>query len=171
MSVQFLALLVIAAAIVAFVLLGRGELLRFETTAASQEVINGAISQVGTKRRWSALSTSEAAATFGYHKKPSKLIAFVLLLCFVVPGIIYLVLAGKKESLAVTTSPQSGAGTSVQVASNGWRGKGAGRALRSQLGVAPEAASARTVALPEGTPVLEATQTDPTSTGISAGQS
>lgn len=79
---------------------------------------------------------------FGYHKKPSKLIAFVLLCCFLVPGIVYLVLAGKKESLSVSTTSHTGGDTVVQVVSNGSRGKGAGRRMRAQLKRATSRAAA-----------------------------
>jgi hypothetical protein len=147
MKTEVIAALIIVGGVVAWVMLRRGEALRFETTAAPGEVIHSAISFVGTKRRWAVLSNNETAATFGYHKKPSKLLAFVLLLCFIVPGVVYLALAGKKESLAVSTSARPGSNTAVQVVSNGWRGKGAGRRMRAQL---QSAAGTLAQAAPEG---------------------
>jgi hypothetical protein len=140
MSVAVIAVLVIVAAIVVFALLRRGEILRFETSAQPQEIINAAVSLVGTKRRWSTLATSESSVTFAYHKKPAKLLALIFLLMFIIPGIVYLALAGKRESLAVSATPQA-QGTVVQVTSNGSRGKSAGRALRAQLGVSPQTAT------------------------------
>jgi hypothetical protein len=124
-------LLVIFAAALVFVG-GSGEVLRFETSAVPQEVINAAITAVGTHRRWATLSQTETAVTFGYHRPPSKLLAFILLLIFIVPGIVYLVLAGKRESLSVSATTNEDR-TRVQVTSNGWRGRAAGRALKKQL--------------------------------------
>lgn len=128
-----LALLVIVGAVVAWFMLRRGEVLRFETAAASSEVVHSAISFVGTKRHWAVLSNNENGATFGFHKRPSMLIAFLLFFVFIVPAIVYLVLGGKNESLAVSTNVRQGSNTAVQVVSNGWRGKSAGRRMEAQL--------------------------------------
>jgi hypothetical protein len=117
-----------------------GEALRFETTAAPQQVVMTAVSVVGTKRRWAVLAQTDNGVTFSYHKGPNKFLAFVLFLFFIVPCILYLILAGKKESLAVQVH-QQGNQMMVQATSNGWRGKSAGRALRAQLGLAPGTAA------------------------------
>lgn len=118
-----------------------GEALRFETTAAPQQVIMTAVSVVGTKRRWAVLAQTDTGVTFSYHKGANKFLAFILFLFFILPCILYLILAGKKESLAVQAH-QQGNQTMVQATSNGWRGKSAGRALRAQLGVASGTAAA-----------------------------
>lgn len=120
-----------------------GEALRFETTSSPQQVIMTATSLVGTKRRWAVLAQTESSATFAYHKSPNKLLAVILLFFFVVPCVLYLILAGKKESLSVMVQ-SDGNQSIVQASSNGWRGKFAGRALKAQLGVA--VGSAATVA-------------------------
>ncbi len=117
-----------------------GETLRFETTAAPQQVIMTATSVVGTKRRWAVLAQTDTSATFAYHKGPNKLVALILFFIFILPCILYLLLAGKKESLSFTVHQQGNQST-VQAVSNGWRGKAAGRAVRSQLGVAPGTAA------------------------------
>lgn len=131
-----LAVLAAIVALLILVFLPGGEILRFETSAAPQEVVHSTISLVGTHRRWATLSQTDSAATFAYQRPPSKLIAFLLLLCFLVPGIVYVALAGKKESLALSTTKSKGT-TVVQATSNGWRGRQAGRALRAQLETAP----------------------------------
>jgi hypothetical protein len=74
-------------------------------------------------------------ANFQYHKGPNVLVALVLLLCFLIPGIVYILLAGKRESLIVNIDSATAGMTVVQVTSNGFRGKGAGRALRRQVSV------------------------------------
>lgn len=167
MSITLLFLLVVVGSIIAYVMLRRGELLRFQTSAAPQEVINTTLSLVATRRRWATVGTTETSATFSYHRGPRPLVAIPLFLLFIIPGILYLVLAGKRESLSVTGSPQGGA-TTVQIASNGWRGKGAGRELRSQLGVAPGAATSQVLSGQEDAAALEAATSDPTTTGVSS---
>jgi hypothetical protein len=134
MSIGLLIILVIVASVIAWFVLRRGEVLRFETMSAPAEVIHSAISNIGTGRRWAVLANDQTSATFQYHKRPSKLIAFILFWFFIIPSIIYLVLAGKRESLAVSTSERPAGGTMVQIVSNGWRGKSAGRRVQRQLG-------------------------------------
>lgn len=128
-------LLVLAGTVYAWIKLRSGEALSFETTAAPQQVIMTATSVIGTKRRWAVLAQTDTTATFAYHKGANKLLAVILFFCFIWPCILYLILAGKKESVSVLVHA-NGSQTVVQATSNGWRGKSAGRALRSQLGVA-----------------------------------
>jgi len=130
-----LALITVVGSIVGVMVLKRGENLRFETSATAQEVVNVALATAGTGRRWSVLAATDRTATFAYQKKPSLLIGFVLLWFFLVPGILYLVFAGKREALSVSVTT-SGTGQQVQVVSNGFRGKLAGRAVRRQVTVA-----------------------------------
>jgi hypothetical protein len=142
--IELLLLLVLvggAAAIVG----GRGGVLRFETSAAPAEVTATAITLVATHRRWATLSQTESAVTFAYHRPPSKLLAFLLLLCFLVPGIVYLVLAGKRESLSIATTVRDER-TAVQATANGWRGRQASRALERQLSAVIPTSPARTPA-------------------------
>jgi hypothetical protein len=133
----WLILLVLVGSVVGFVMLKRGETLRFETPSTPRQVTMASVGLVATKRRWQTLSQGDGSANFVYHKGPNKLIALIGLLFFLVPGIVYIVLAGKKEALSVNTDDSTVGMTVVQVASNGFRGKFAGRALRAQLGVAP----------------------------------
>lgn len=133
---SFLFLLILVGCVLAWWKLRSGEALRFETTAQPQQVIMTAVSTVATKRRWATLAQTDNTVTFVYHKGPNKLLAVILFCFFIFPCILYLILAGKKESLSVFVHAEGGQSL-VQATSNGWRGKGAGRALRSQLGVAP----------------------------------
>jgi hypothetical protein len=113
-----------------------GETIRFETSSTPRQVTMGAVGAVSTKRRWQTIGQGDGAANFVYHKGPNKLIALLGLLFMIVPGIVYMVLAGKKEALAVNTDDSTVGMTVVQVVSNGFRGKSAGRAIRSQFGLA-----------------------------------
>lgn len=135
-AVGLLFLVVLAACVFGWFKLRSGETLRFETTAPSSQMVMTATSVVGTKRRWAVLAQTDNSVTFAYHKGPNKLLAVILFFFFIIPCIVYLILAGKKESLSVAASSLDGRQTLVQVTSNGWRGKSAGRALRAQLGVA-----------------------------------
>src|SRR5664279_869478 len=146
----WLIVIVVIAAIVAYVMFKRGETIRFETSSNPRQVTMAAVGLVATKRRWQTLAQGDGWANFVYHKGPNKLVALVGLLFFVVPGIIYIVLAGKKEALAVNTDDSVSGMTVVQVASNGFRGKFAGRALRAQLGLAAGSLAATGQGLSQG---------------------
>jgi hypothetical protein len=145
------AFLAVTGSIVAVALMGKGEVKQFESSACPQEVINSAVTLLGTHKRWAVAMAGESTGTFSYHRRPSKIVAFVLLLFFIVPGIVYLALAGKKESFTVSATPRVGSRTLVQATSNGWRGKSAGRQLESQLGViAPDETPTAEAPLPTG---------------------
>jgi hypothetical protein len=148
---------VLIGAVVAFFVLRRGESIRFTTVARPANVVMTAIGTVGTKRRWATVTQSEQQVAFAYSKGANWLIALPLMFLFIVPGIVYLVLAGKRESLNVFIEGLGDGSSTVQVTSNGYRGKFAGRALRSQLGVASTAAVSAPLppsALPEANPIL-----------------
>lgn len=130
-----LIVLILIAAVVAFFMLRSGENLRFETSADPHRVVMAAVGIVGAKQRWQTMAQGPHGANFQYHKGPNVLIALILLLCFLIPGIVYILLAGKRESLIVSIDAGTAGMTVVQVTSNGFRGKGAGRALRRQVSV------------------------------------
>src|ERR1700680_1830535 len=133
MSVLIVSILV--AAVIAFFVLRSGETLRFETSADPHRVIMSAVGIVGAKRRWQTMSQSNHGANFQYHKGPNVLLAIILLFCFLIPGIVYVLLAGKRESLILNIDSGTAGMTVVQVTSNGFRGKAAGRTLQRQLSV------------------------------------
>jgi hypothetical protein len=137
--VSVLIVLILIAAVVAFFVLRSGESLRFTTSADPQRVIMAAIGIVAARRRWQTIAESERSANFQYHKRPNILVALILLLCFLIPGIVYIVLAGKHESLVVNIDSGTPAMTIVQVTSNGFRGRSAARALRRQVSVPTQA--------------------------------
>src|SRR5688500_16208482 len=92
--------LVFIGAVVAFFVMRRGEALRFETHAFPGQVVMAATATIAVGKRWSVAHQSEYSVTFTYVKPPSKLIALIGLMFFFVPGLVYLVLAGKHETLA-----------------------------------------------------------------------
>ncbi len=56
---------------------------------------------------------------FQDHKGPNVLVAIILLLCFLIPGIVYVLLAGKRESLVLTIDSGTAGMTVIQITSNG----------------------------------------------------
>ncbi len=144
-----ISLLTLTAGVVAFLLLRSGENLRFESPADPRRIMMAAVAIVATKRHWQVVTQSESSASFRYHRRPKALIAVVLLFFFLVPGIVYMVLAGKRESLVLNIYCDE-AGTVAQLSSNGFRGKFAGRALARQVSV-----RAGTMAM-RGTPLTNA---------------
>jgi hypothetical protein len=143
-----LIVLVLIASVVAFFMLRSGENLRFETSSDPHRVVMAAVGIVGAKRRWEIMAQGDHSGNFNYHRRPKILVAIILLLCFVIPGIVYVLLAGKRESLVVNIDAGTAGMTVVQVTSNGFRGKAAGRALQRLVSVPAGALGAG------GTPVL-----------------
>ena len=103
MSERFvlISLLVLIASIVVFFLLRSGENLRFESSSDPRRIVMAAVAIVATKRHWQVMAQSDAGASFRYHRRPKALVAVVLLFFFLIPGIVYMLLAGKRESLVL----------------------------------------------------------------------
>lgn len=134
-AASYLFLLLLIVAIVGLVILRRGEMLCFETAASADQVTMAAVGEVGGKRRWTTLSQAAGSVTFCYYKRPNILLV-LLLVIFVISiplAILYVLLAGKRESLSVYSAAVPSGATRVQITSNGWRGKSAGRAIRGGL--------------------------------------
>jgi hypothetical protein len=110
-----LILLIVIAAVVLFFMLRSGENLRFETCADPHRVVMAAVGIVASKRRWQTMDQSDRGASFRYHKQPNPIVAIALLLFLVIPGIVYLVLASKRESLILTIDPATPGIAVVQV--------------------------------------------------------
>jgi hypothetical protein len=140
----------IIAAIVGLILLRRGEKLQFVTRATSHQVTMAAVGEVGAKRRWTTLTQGAGTVTFTYFRRPSYIILFLLLLFIAtIPlAILYAIMARRHEALSVYAAPGDNGETYVQIVSNGWRGKGAGRAIQGQLGVVAAPTAAPAVAAP-----------------------
>jgi hypothetical protein len=127
--------LILTLSVVVFFVLRAGENLRFETPTDPRRVVMAAVAIVATKRHWQVLTQGNDGASFRYQRGPNPFIALVLLFLFVVPGIVYIVLAGKRESLVLNIHGDKAGGTVAQLTSNGFRGKFAGRALARQVSV------------------------------------
>lgn len=130
-----ISLLALTVSVIAFLLLRSGENLRFETPSDPRRVVMAAVAIVATKRNWQVMAQSDDGASFRYHRRPNALIAAILLFLCLIPGIVYLVLAGKRESLVLNIYREQSGNTVAQLTSNGFRGKFAGRALAQQISV------------------------------------
>ncbi len=128
-------LLTLTASIAVFVLLGSGENLRFESPSDPRRIVMAAVAILATKRHWQVITQSEDGASFRYHRRPRALVAIILLFFFLIPGIVYMALAGKRESLVLNIYSNEAGMTVAQLSSNGFRGKFAGRALARQVSV------------------------------------
>ena len=133
--VVLISLLLLIASIVAFFFLRSGENLRFESPADPRRIVMAAVAIVATKRHWQVMAQSEDGASFRYHRRPKAPLAAILLFFFLIPGIVYMALAGKRESLILNIYSDESGMTIAQLSSNGFRGKVAGRALARQVSV------------------------------------
>lgn len=132
-----LILLILAAALIAYFALRSGEAVRFSTAADPENIIAAAIGLVASRRRWQTLSQGANHVTFQYRQRPNMLVGLILLLCFLIPGILYIMLAGKRQSLAINITAGTAGEAVVQVTSNGFRGKTIGRTLRGRFAQPP----------------------------------
>jgi hypothetical protein len=130
-----ISLLILIVSIVTFLFLRSGENLRFESPSDPRRILMAAVAIVATKRHWQVIAQSEDGASFRYHRRPKALVAVVLLFFFLIPGIVYMVLAGKRESLVLNIYCDETEMTVAQLSSNGFRGKFAGRALARRVSV------------------------------------
>jgi hypothetical protein len=118
------------------------------------EIISLAVAQVpgGTaslRSSWMPAGHTDRSASFVYKRRPSILLAFVLLCCFIVPGILYIVFGGKSQSLQVDVLGGSADGlTTVQVAASGGTARRRGRRFLRQVQGRPLTASPPAAALP-----------------------
>ena len=76
-SVEIFIVGAIFSSIVALVIGGRGEVRRFETSASPQQVVNSAVTILGTNKRWAVTLAGESNASFSFHRPPSKIIALL----------------------------------------------------------------------------------------------
>jgi len=128
-------MVILIGSIVVFAMLRSGENLRFETPTDPRRIVMAAVAIVATRRHWQVVAQSEDGASFRYHRRPRMLVALVLMCVFVIPGIVYMVLAGKRESLILNIYRDDAGMTVAQLTSNGFRGKFAARALSQQVSV------------------------------------
>jgi hypothetical protein len=135
MSALIIFVLVAGGAVTTFLMLRSGENLRFETSLDPHRVVMTTVGIVAAKRRWATVAQTNYSANFRFHRRPKILVAVILLSFFLIPGIVYVILAGKRESLIVNIDSGTTGMTVVQITSNGFRGKAAGRDLKRQVGL------------------------------------
>jgi hypothetical protein len=128
-------LFLVALVLVLLVRLRSGETVSFNTTADPQRAMMALHCILGARGRWQTVGQREDEARFECHDGPDMLVALALLFCFLLPGIVYIALTRRRESLVVGFAGTT-AETSVRVSSSGRRGKAAGRALRRHVGFA-----------------------------------
>lgn len=142
-----LLLLVGIVATVYLVLESRGGVDTATTSRSPQEIANLAVGMVpgGTmsmRSSWMPTGSTETSAGFVYKRRASFLIALPLLVCFLIPGILYLVFGGKNQTLQVNVLAGATDQNTVQVSSSGAvarrRGRQFLRGLSGTRGTIPE---------------------------------
>lgn len=118
-----------------------------QTGLAPQDAIRTAV-QTYTMNGWQITSQTQDNATFVRQRKPSCLVAGLLLLCGLIPGILYLFFAGKTMSSYVSATAQ-GITTTVQLRGtvSGWGGKSTGQRIIQSL-QAPQGLGGQQTSLP-----------------------
>ena len=121
---------------------------------SSSELIALAVAQIpgGTasfRSSWMPAGHSDRSASFVYKRRPSILLALFLLCLFIVPGIVYLALGGKNQTLQVDALGGGANGmTTVQIAASGGTARRRGRRFLNQVQAHTLTAGPETAALP-----------------------
>lgn len=127
--------LILIAAIVAFFVLRSGENLRFETSSDPHRVVMAAVGIIGAKRRWQTMAQSDHGANFLVPQETQRAGSHHPAAVFPDPWHRLRAARRQRESLVLTIDSGTAGMTVVQVTSNGFRGKTAGRALQQQVSV------------------------------------
>lgn len=106
----------------------RGRVFETRALVPPQSVGMTATAVIGGQRHWHVVGQTEGQTIFRYERKPNAFAALLLLFLFVIPGIVYLLVAGERETLTVTALADNDDETAaVQIATNGVRSKAAAR--------------------------------------------
>ena len=143
------------AASIYFIAESRGGVESATVSRNPTEIISLAVAQVpgGTasfRSSWMPAGHTDRSASFVYRRRPSILLAFVLLWCFIVPGILYLVFGGKSQTLQVDVLGAEGDMTTVQVAASGGFARRRGRHFLGQVQDRAPTTPASPASLPTG---------------------
>ena len=116
------------------------------------EIVALAVAQIpgGTaslRSSWMPAGHSERSASFVYKRRPSILLALLLLCLFIVPGIVYIAFGGKNQTLQVDVLSGASDLTTVQVAASGGTARRKGQRFLKQLQAQTLTASPEAAAL------------------------
>lgn len=120
------------------------------TTLPPSQIIRQAVQEIGTQRRYVASGHSSDFASFTFKQHANCLIAILLAFLFVIPGILYFLLANRSQSLTINVFPEGDGTTNVQVSASGGETKRRGRRFLRAL---PDAAVVTTGGMQQ-TPAL-----------------
>lgn len=97
------------------------------TSLPASPIIRQAIQEIGAQRRYTAAGHSSDFASFTCKQHANCGIAIVFTLFFVVPGILYFLIASRTQSLTINCFPEPDGTTSVQVSASGGETKRRGQ--------------------------------------------
>src|SRR3954470_4121382 len=97
------------------------------TTLPASQIMRQAIQEIGAERKWTATGHAPDFANFTVNRRASCLIALLLACFFIIPGILYMVLGGKSQTLSLNVFPEPDGTNTVQASSSGGEAKRRGR--------------------------------------------
>ena len=124
--------------------------LQLEVPGSPRQVLMTVVADVGRRRHWHLVSQGNDGATFRFYKGPNMLLALGLMVCFVLPGLVYLIISRKSETLTVMVGPAANSQTKVQITANGGYGRGVAKQLERRL----RASSVSAAPAPSPTPLV-----------------
>lgn len=118
-----------------------------------RDIIALAVAQIpgGTasmRSSWMPAGHSERSASFVYKRRASILLALFLLICGIIPGIIYIAFGGKNQTLQVDVLSGASELTTVQIAASGGTARRKGQRFLKQLQAQTLTASPEAAVLP-----------------------
>jgi len=130
------------------------------TTLPASQIMRQAIQEIGAERKWTATGHSQDFANFSINRRASCLVAILLAFFWIIPGVLYMLLGGKTQTLSLNIFPEPDGTNTVQASSSGGEAKRRGRrflrGLPQQPALTPQEAAVVPSLAPEGasTPIL-----------------
>jgi hypothetical protein len=121
-----LALAVIAGVVYYFAVV-RGAKQSITTPWQPAQVLRQAVQEIGAERKWVVTGHTQDYATFTRAGTKSCALGCLLLWLFFIPGVLYLVFAGKSQVLTVSVFRELDGTTTVQLSANGGQAAARGR--------------------------------------------
>jgi hypothetical protein len=114
-----------------------------KTTFPPSQIIRQAVQDIGSQRRYTATGHSSDFASFTFKQHANCGIAIVFAIFFVIPGILYFLIASRTQSLSINVFPEPDGTTSVQVSASGGETKRRGKRFLRSLPAASTVAAGR----------------------------
>jgi hypothetical protein len=120
-------ILAVVAGVAYYVAVVRGAKQSITTPWQPSQVLRQAVQEIGAERKWVVTGHTQDYATFTRAGTKSCALGCLLLWLFFIPGVLYLVFAGKSQVLTVSVFRELDGTTTVQLSASGGQAAARGR--------------------------------------------